>query len=175
MLGSSVFAHVLDSLDSFKCQRRAMSRLVAVLLLTYGMGALADGTPTKPCSKAEAIRAEKDVDFLSDWDRVYRSYARFSHCDDGAIAEGYSDAVGKLLADKWQNLGRLIELTKLHKGFQRFVLKHIDSTLSSETLLKISNNARSSCPANAQRLCRLFADAADGKSPAVGSDSQQTK
>jgi hypothetical protein len=147
-----------------------MFRLIAVLALAVGMNAFASDASKKPCTKSEAMQADKEVDSLSDWDHVYHSYKKFSQCDDGAIGEGYSDAVGKLLANDWGQLTRLLALTKTDKGFQRFVVKHIDETLPGDTLLKISTNARSSCPAGAQRLCSLIASAASGKSPA-GSDS----
>lgn len=152
-----------------------MFRLIVVLALAVGMNAFASDASKKPCTKSEAMLAEKEVDSLSDWDHVYRSYRKFSHCDDGAIGEGYSDAVGKLLANDWGQLNGLLALTKTDKGFQRFVLKHIDETLPGDTLLKISTNARSSCSAGAQRLCGLIASAASGKSPAAGSDSRQDK
>ena len=133
------------------------------------MNAFANDASKKPCTKSEAMQAEKEVDFLSDWDHLYRSYRRFSQCDDGSIGEGYSDAVGKLLANDSGQLNRLLTLTKTDTGFQRFVVKHIDETLPVETLQKISNNARSSCPAGAEKLCSLIGSAASGKSPAAGS------
>ena len=55
----------------------------------------------KACTLEESRKAESETDHLRDWTSVHRSYVRFSHCDDGSIAEGYSDAVGKLLADQW--------------------------------------------------------------------------
>ena len=152
-----------------------MFRLMAVLALAFGLNAFASDGSKKPCTKSEAIQADKEVDSLSDWGHVYRSYRKFSQCDDGAIGEGYSDAVGKLLTNDWGRLNNLLALTKSDKGFQRFVIKHIDETLPSDTLQRISNNARSSCPAGAQRLCSLIASAASGKSPAAGSDSGQVK
>jgi len=152
-----------------------MLRLTAVLVLTFAINAFGSDASKKPCIKSDARQAEKDVDSLSDWDHVYRAYREFSQCDDGAIGEGYSDAVGKLLANDWGQLNHLLALTKTDKGFQRFVVKHIDETLPGDTLLRISTNARSSCPAGAQRLCSLIASAASGKSPAEGWDLRQDK
>lgn len=143
--------------------RRAMLPLIVLLVLTLGVNAFARDASKKPCTKSEAIQAEKEVDSLVDWDHVYRSYRAFSQCDDGAIGEGYSDVIGKLLANDWRNVHRLVTLTKADKGFQGFVVKHIDDTLPGDTLRRISNNARSFCPAGAQRLCNLIADAASGK------------
>jgi hypothetical protein len=152
-----------------------MFRLIAVLALTVGMNVFANDMSRKPCTKSEAMQAEKEVDSLGDWDHVYRSYRRFSQCDDGAIGEGYSDAVGKLLANDWGHLNRLLALTKSDAGFQQFVVKHIDETLPDKTLQRISNNARSSCLAGAEKLCSLIGSAASGKSPGPGPDSRQDK
>jgi hypothetical protein len=71
--------------------------------------------------------------------------------------------VGKLLANNWEHFPRLVKLTDADKGFKGFVTRHVDETLSGDTLQRISKNARSRCPANAKRLCTLIADAASGK------------
>jgi hypothetical protein len=140
-----------------------MPRLIAVLVLMFGISAFARDTAKRPCTKSEAMQAEKEVDSLNDWSHVYRSYRKFSRCDDGAIGEGYSDAIGKLLANDWAHLHHLLALTKAGNGFQQFVLKHIDESLPHDTLVRMSSNARSKCPAGAQRLCDLTATAASGK------------
>ena len=145
-----------------------MFRLTAVAALLLGTSAFASGTSKKPCTENEAVQAENSVDSLTDWDRVYRAYKNFSQCDDGAIAEGYSDAVGKLLANDWTNFDRLRTLAKTDRGFLQFVLKHIDATLPDDILQKISANARSACPAGDQNLCRMVARAS-AKATAQGS------
>jgi len=112
------------------------------------------------CTKEEAFQAENDTDNLKDWESVYRSFKRFSHCDNGAIAEGYSVAVGRLLADYWKQFKRLQTLCLKNKEFRRFVIKHIDETLSVEVLQKIIDNARLHCPSNARQLCKNIRAAA---------------
>ena len=139
-----------------------MFHLIALLALTVGMNAFPSDASKKSCTKSEAMQAEKEVDSLKDWDDIHQSYGKFSQCDDGAIAEGFSDAVGKLLANHWGQLGRLVTLAKTEKNFERFVVKHIDESLPADTLQTISNTARSSRPAGAQRLCSLIARAASG-------------
>jgi len=138
-----------------------MSLLIIVLSLTFGSNALADASAKRHCTEGDAIQVEKEADSLNDWDQVYRSYRRFSQCDDGAIAEGYSDSVSKLLANDWNHFDRLLTLTKTDKPFQQFVLKHINETLSDGVLLTIATNARSNCPRGGQSLCRLIARSAD--------------
>jgi hypothetical protein len=62
------------------------------------LGELMTAAQQKPCSEQEAAQAEMETDALKSWDSVYTFYRKFSHCDDGAVAEGVSDAVVKLLA-----------------------------------------------------------------------------
>jgi len=121
--------------------------------------ARADDAAAKKCTQAEATQAEKEADSLKDWDQVYRAYKRFSYCDDGAIAEGYSDSVTKLLADDWKSFNRLLVLTNRNSDFRDFVLKHIDESVPGDRLAKIANNARSECPARGKNLCASIAKA----------------
>ena len=111
----------------------------------------------EPCTKQEAMQAEDGTDHLRDWNDLYQAFVRFSQCDDGAIAEGYSDAVGKLLADNWNELPDLVRLSTKDKHFQNFVLRHVDETIPDDMLKKIAANAESQCPPNAVALCKLIA------------------
>lgn len=143
-----------------------MGRTLMIVALAMAWRSL--GPPlraqNKPCTDAEETQAEKQVDSLKTWDQLYRSYKKFApQCDDGGVAEGYSDAVGKLLAAHWDHFPRLVKLANADKGFREFVVSHVDESLSSETLAKISKNARSECPADAKTLCGLITDAASGK------------
>ncbi len=135
-------------------------RLISLVLILFFMtSAFADHAAIKKCTQAEATQAEKEADSLKDWDQVYRAYKRFSHCDDGAIAEGYSDSVTKLLADDWKSFNRLLVLTNRNRGFRSFVLKHVDESAPGDSLAKIANNARSECPAGGRNLCLSIAKA----------------
>jgi len=113
----------------------------------------------KSCTRDEAIRAEQESNRLNDWDSVYLSFQRFSHCDDGAISEGYSDSIGRLLSANWKDFPRLMTLTTEDKTFERFVIKHIDETVPKKLLDVITTNASNKCPAGGTRLCRLIKDA----------------
>lgn len=107
------------------------------------------------CTRDEAIAAESEIDRLNDWDSLYMSFKRFAHCDDGAIAEGYSDIVGQLLGD-WKNFNRVVELTASDLNFKRFVIKHLDETIPYDTGEKIFENVRNRCPSDAKKLCKLI-------------------
>ena len=134
-----------------------------VTLLALSLMAVANPSGGKVCTPEEAGKAETEMDHLGDWGSVHRSYARFSHCDDGSIAEGYSDAVGKLLADHWGQFGHLYQLVSGDKAFASFVIRHIDETIPSDTRQKVLKNAHSQCPVGRQEFCEQIARAASDK------------
>jgi len=132
-----------------------MIRILAIaLLLLFAMNA--NSAQPRVCTREEAMQAEDEAARLPDWKAVYRSFKRYAHCDDGAIGEGYSDSIGRLLARDWKRLDDLKGLTSSDKRFERFVLHHVDETIPAEELKLIVDNARLRCPAKAERLCRLI-------------------
>jgi hypothetical protein len=114
----------------------------------------------KSCTKQNAMQADQSIDHLSSWKHVYQAFKLFSQCDDGSIAEGYSDAVGKLLADNWNEFPDLARLATKDKPFQNFVLRHVDETIPAETLKKVAQNATNQCPTDAARFCKMIIAAA---------------
>jgi|SRR6267154_1377670 len=112
---------------------------------------------SRPCSEDEAIRAETATDKLKTWDSVYRFYKQFSHCDDGSIGEGISNAVAKLLANRWNHFSEFVNLASRDKAFEQFVLRHVDKTIDwAHDAQKIHENARLHCPSNSDRLCKTL-------------------
>jgi len=110
----------------------------------------------KRCSSEESRQAEAEAPLLSNWRDVYASFKQFSSCDDGAIAEGYSDTVGRLLANNWNEVSQLNQMTSSDVKFRSFILYHIDGTLPKSELQTIIKNARDDCKANAVGLCKLI-------------------
>jgi hypothetical protein len=107
----------------------------------------------RPCVRAEAIEAESSVSRLGNWEDIYKSFKRFRHCDDGAIAEGYSDSIVRMLANRWNRLETLIKLTSSDKDFYTFVLRHIDATADKSDIKKIIINSSKHCPKTAKAIC----------------------
>jgi hypothetical protein len=127
--------------------------ILLVSLLVWG--SIAQKPILKPdCGDIEAQRAESEAVMLRSWDDLYGSYKRYKHCDDGAIAEGYSEAVARIIVDHWNTLSRLADITRKDTDFRRFVLKHIDETLSFEDIKNIRANADKKCPSGLRDLCR---------------------
>jgi hypothetical protein len=111
------------------------------------------------CGQLEAYAAETVVDYLNNWKNMYLAFRQFKHCDDGAIAEGFSEAVVRLLADQWSHLKELQAFGAKEPAFIDFVIGHMDGTVNAEDLEKIDALARTSCPGGLERLCKRIADA----------------
>ena len=106
------------------------------------------------CSREESMNAEKAASAARhSWDEMYDAFHRFSLCDDGGIAEGFSDSVANLLASHWDDLHDLEHLAEANKGFRAFVLKHIDATASEKDLRRILEHTKD-CPGYARPICR---------------------
>ena len=125
---------------------------LAFLLLFCGFAVAGETAPL--CTSEQAKKAEAEADQLREWNAVYRSFVRFGHCDDGAIAEGYSDSVARLLANHWAQIQDLRKLITKSPEFSNFVLRHVDELMSPDEANLIEQNARLRCPANGKPLCQ---------------------
>jgi len=105
------------------------------------------------CTKADAIDAESSVSTLKNWEDIYQSFKRFRFCDDGAIAEGYSDAVARVLSNQWSQLDELVKLLSSDQDFNAFVLKHIDGTAGTSDIETIIVNSANNCPESVKSVC----------------------
>jgi hypothetical protein len=115
-------------------------------------GALALGS-TKECSKAEAIAADKGLEHLNSWVDIQDAFRHFGHCDDGGIAEAYSDRIMQMLSRRWSTVRDLDRLTRSDPNFRAFVLRHIDETWVNIEFNRVMNLAATQCPSGAPRIC----------------------
>ena len=81
--------------------------------------------------------------------------------DDGAVAEGYSESVARILVKRWDTLPKLASLAESDGKFCGFVMKHVDATLNTDDIERIRNNSKSHCPTGLRRLCDDLAKQAD--------------
>ncbi len=121
-----------------------------IFLLVFSICFL--GAQQHSCTQNQAQRAEAEAVMLRSWDALYRSYKTYGHCDDGAIAEGYSESVARILVDHWDTLPTLADLAEKDE-FRRFVIRHVDSTLDLNDLKKIRKNAKTRCPSGLGPFC----------------------
>ena len=105
------------------------------------------------CTEPDAHRAQTAVASAKSWQALYRSFDRFQHCDDGTVAEAYTDSVAILLSDRWSEIKKLGALVSRDPHFKSFVLHHLDETVPASTLEQISRNANHSCPIELTVLC----------------------
>jgi hypothetical protein len=112
------------------------------------------------CSVAQAKAAESATDALHSWPSIFKAYKSYEKCDDGAIAEGFSDAVVHLLATNWASLHQAQVLFAKDPAFQEFAVRHVDSTADGNELTRIHYLAAHQCPRSAKTLCRKLAKAA---------------
>jgi hypothetical protein len=66
----------------------------------------------KVCSERDANAADAVVDRLDNWAEVNTAYRKYGHDDAGEIAEGHSEAIARLLADRWREPPQLAGLIK---------------------------------------------------------------
>src|SRR3989442_5232241 len=132
---------------------RALFSIVFLSAVNTACGYGAQTANQKVCTQDEGMRALDESDGLKDWDAVYRSFKRFGHCDNGAVAEGYDDSIIRLLVGDWNHFDALAHLAASDKAFEQFILGHIDELASQEQLKAIANNAKSLCPSRENYLC----------------------
>jgi hypothetical protein len=108
----------------------------------------------------DAKLAEDAVDVLPDWAAVAKFYDRFRQCDDGGVAEGLSDSIGKLLARERPEMNVLMAVARSRRGMDQFVLRHVNETLSNDNLSAISEKLPARCEQAAKHLCRDISIAA---------------
>jgi len=128
--------------------------MIFAMLLVLTAGSF--GSSEKQCTQEEAYQAENDTDHLKSWEDVYRSFKRYSHCDDGGIAEGYSDKISLLLAHDWGTIVKLNKLCASDKSFERFIYRHLDMTIPADIWAIMVNNAVKKCPPDAKAMCKLM-------------------
>ncbi|MDO8283346.1 MAG: hypothetical protein Q7U10_12125 [Thermodesulfovibrionia bacterium] len=110
-------------------------------------------TYAKDCTPEDAMKAEDSAYGLKGWKEIYDSFIQFSHCDDGAIAEGFSDSIVTMLAYRWDEVLTLKKLAGADSKFLTFTIRHIDATTSIDDLRQVVDNAISYCPAESTTLC----------------------
>lgn len=123
----------------------------ALILLSFACNGQAQGPP---CTEAQGRRALDQADTLRSWSALYHSYKEFRQCDTGAIAEGYSESVARILVDHWATLPELDRLATSDAEFRSFVLRHLDATDNTDDIIAAKRNAATRCPPHLQRLCQ---------------------
>ena len=122
--------------------------LIAVISIAFWQVAAAEDCTPAQARSAEAIAATRHT-----WQEIHTAYRLFAHCDDGAIAEGFTQSVVHHLASRWSDLPEAERLFVREPRFEMFVVKHIDASASNKDLQQLIEHSTKRCPAGAQALC----------------------
>ena len=138
-------------------------RYLAPLAISLAVAAIPSiGKARTTCSTEMYNRADASLQKAAgSWPALFRHYRVFCSCDDGALAEGYSEAVVKLLANRWAQFPVFVALARRDPAFGRWVIRHIDATTSSEDLNGVLRHT-ASCAGDMKTsdLCRRVKRAA---------------
>lgn len=120
-------------------------KYLAVVIILYSANLFS-------CSKEEAMLIEPYAYKIKSWTELDRAFSQFEHCDDGAIADGFTGSVAYLLGNKWDELSYLEDKPELYK----FVLKHIDEAWTRNEHRIAVKNAKAYCPDYAESICKAL-------------------
>jgi len=121
----------------------------AVLSVTLGPPGYA-----RECLSSEATSAHYLAPELKTWKALYDAFLRYSQCDDGAVAGGFSESVSTVLAERWNTLRQGAALMDRDAKFKAFVFRHVGEETPADRWAKIAKNASSNCPKQQVAFCK---------------------
>ena len=133
-------------------------RATVVAIVAASFGVCASATE---CTKLDEYAALAIAGYLDSWNNVFLAYREFRQCDDGAIAEGYSEMVARLLVDHWSRLSELQNLIAKDRDFEPFVLKRVNATLDPKDIEKLKHLVKTNCPRTSRVLCTKLLERAE--------------
>jgi hypothetical protein len=119
----------------------------------------------KACSKADASKAEKAVDNVTSFAQLNKAWQDWRHCDSGAVAEVYNDAVFRLLVD-WKGVDALASGMQSTPQYKEWVLARVKAG-SAEDRKAIFSRAKTGCPSKLDAFCGELAEAASDEKKAA--------
>ena len=111
------------------------------------------------CPRDKAMKAEIAAADVRSWRELFNTYLDYSVCDNGAIAEGFSDSVGRLLSADTVRWSELAGFVRRDDRFLGFIVRHIDETIPATMADSIEQNAREKCPESARNICQTVVKA----------------
>jgi len=136
---------------------------LGVLLVAAAFGALAQD---KACPAADEKKAEQAVDRVVNWDLLYKAWQEYKHCDKGAVDDGFTDALLRLIVD-WKHVETFAKHVDADKAYKEFVHKHINSPAAKGDIDSIYSRAKMNCPKGLESFCK---DIATSAKPFAGMD-----
>jgi hypothetical protein len=125
----------------------------------------------KACSKAESAAAERAMDKIVGWASLYKAYADYRHCDTGAVSDGFTDAMLRLMVD-WKHVDQLAGNVAKDAEYKAWLHKHLLSPAAKDDLESVYSRAKSSCPAAQKDFCAALIEVVK---PGGGKPSEPAK
>ena len=137
---------------------------LATLLVSLLLAAAPAGSRGAECTDDDADAAEQELGQVIDrlktgparrgaWDHLHLAVRRFRTCDEEELAELFSQAVCKQLAQGWKDSPAIALAVRRDPELQGFLLGHLDHRCSPAELDLIQQNATAHCPRYGQKLC----------------------
>lgn len=136
-----------------------MKRAVA---LAAALGFAACAHAQKQCPPAEAARAEKTIDTVVSWAQMRKVYVDYAHCNTGAVADMYCDALLRLMVE-WKNIDALAADMAKDEKYRDFVYAHLRSPAAKDDRETVYARARRSCPKGLEAFCAELAEVVNPK------------
>jgi hypothetical protein len=138
-------------------------RIVTVLAaLLISICAATAAAADKPCTKADATRAQKALDGVFTWPQLHKAWQDYRYCDADATAELFTEALMRLIVD-WKDVETFASTTRKDPQFKEFVLAHFRSPAAKDDLEDVYARAKTRCPKGLDEFCAEIADAARKK------------
>jgi hypothetical protein len=132
----------------------ALLRRLIVMAIALGAANHASAYGSAQCPRDKAMKAEIAAADARSWRELFNAYLDYAVCDDAAIAEGFSDSVGRLLSADTVRWSELAGFVKRDDRFLDFIVRHIDETIPATMVDSIEQNAREKCPESTRNICQ---------------------
>jgi hypothetical protein len=111
----------------------------------------------KPCTRADAANAEKAIDRVLNWPQLHKAWQDYRHCDTGAVADNYTDALMRMMVD-WKGMEALASAVQKDPQYKEFIYSHVKSPAAKDDHSMVYSRARTGCPKGLDEFCAELAD-----------------
>lgn len=148
------------------CARLVLSRFLTFSIVLFGIAGclpISSTSAQEHCSPEMNNRAVSLlIDARENWPSLLKHQKKFAVCDDGELGEGYSDAVVRLFAQKWDQFGTFAAIATKDPAFQHWAVRHVDATASDDDLHKIILNTNTCAnDVKVASLCKIIRQSAE--------------
>ncbi|HEX7466044.1 MAG TPA: hypothetical protein VF309_05340 [Usitatibacter sp.] len=111
----------------------------------------------KPCTKADAVNGEKAIERANNWSQLYKTWQDYRHCDTGAVADGYTDSLMRLMVE-WKSVDALAAAMEKDPAFKEWIYARLKSPAAKDDQPAVYSRAMASCPKAMDAFCAELAE-----------------